>query len=101
MHWTKMPWYIRAFFPLKARYLDTLYELQMYKNSFPYATIPAPKRKDKRSTRTWPWIELSMEQIEGMFLYGQSMEYETPHGVLHIVPDDHLGFIDDRRKSAS
>ena len=43
--------------------------------------------EDRRTERYWPSPDLSIEQIEGMFEYGMSMDYSTPFGILHIAPD--------------
>ncbi len=45
------------------------------------------KSKDNRE-HIWPNLNLSLEQIEGMFAYNQSMDYNTPYGIIHIVPDE-------------
>ncbi len=64
-------------------------------------TVPLPHaaRKDKRSARIYPYPELTIEQIEGMFTYGEPMDYSTPHGILHIVPNEgHVMPVDTRRR---
>jgi len=67
-------------------------------NPLPWSDSPT-KRDDKRGTRTWPYSELTSEQIEGMFAYGESMDYETPWGVLHIIPDPKYCMqFEDKRK---
>lgn len=48
---------------------------------------PIPRMQDRRAERVWPALDLSIEQIEGMFCYDMPMDYNTPFGVLHITPD--------------
>ena len=83
---------MRMLFPRYFKRLDRLDEIiKNVEAQYPDAGTPRIEKDDNRGQRIWPYHELTIKQIEGMFMYNQSMDYDTTHGVIHMIPDpDHV-----------